>query len=138
MKPVVGAMAILFRDEKILMIRRSKEPDAGRWSFPAGKIETGETICEAVCRELVEETGLSAHAGDIITAVDAIERESNGNTRFHFVIIAVSCHFETGELVAGDGVREARWVTPAEAKSLDLATGFDVLAVLDAARLKRA
>jgi ADP-ribose pyrophosphatase YjhB (NUDIX family) len=85
---------------------------------------------------LAEETGLSAQIGDVITAIDAIETNSDGTTRFHFVIIAVSCYSAAGEMLAGDDAAEARWVSPAEVCSLDLATGFDVLAVLRAAHLE--
>jgi ADP-ribose pyrophosphatase YjhB (NUDIX family) len=123
-------MAVLFREAKVLLIRRSKEPDAGRWSLPAGKIEAGESINDAAIRELAEETGISADAGGVITAVDAIDYGQDGALRFHFVIVAVSCYWKSGDPVAGDDAIDVGWFSPSELDTLVLASGFDVRAVV--------
>lgn len=128
--PTVGVMAVLIRDEEVLMVRRSKEPDAERWSLPAGKIEWGEDIGAAALRELAEETSISAIAGPAFTAVDAIDVDQAGAVRHHFVIVAVPCQWLSGEPHAGDDALEARWFRPADIEGLALARGFDVAEVI--------
>ncbi|HEX5077821.1 MAG TPA: NUDIX hydrolase [Geminicoccaceae bacterium] len=133
MEPTVGVMAVLLRDGKVLLVRRSKEPDAGRWSFPAGKIEMGETIEHAALRELAEETAVKAKAGQVLTAVDVIDYDLNDSVRHHFVIIAVPCAWISGEPIAGDDATDARWFSVSDVSHLDLARGFDVAGMVKAA-----
>jgi ADP-ribose pyrophosphatase len=132
-RPVAGVMAIVRKHGQFLLVRRSKAPDAGRWSFPAGKIERGETLGEAALRELSEETGIVARFGKVLTAVDAIEYDAGGDLRFHFVIVAARCDWQAGDPQPGDDALEARWFTPEQIRSLDLATGFDIAAILNLA-----
>ena len=66
--PCVGA--ILADGERILLIRRGHEPEAGRWSLPGGRIEPGETDQQALVREVREETGLEVIPGPLVGAVD--------------------------------------------------------------------
>src|SRR5690606_35262418 len=110
-RPVAGVMAIVRKHGQFLLVRRSKAPDAGRWSFPAGKIERGETLGEAALRELSEETGIVARFGKVLTAVDAIEYDAGGDLRFHFVIVAARCDWQAGDPQPGDDALEARWFT---------------------------
>ncbi|MBY3433855.1 NUDIX hydrolase [Rhizobium laguerreae] len=125
-RPVVGAMAVVVRDHKLLMVRRRNQPDAGRWSFPAGKIEFGEAIDTAVAREVAEETGVKATAGRIITAVDAIDRDDDGKVQHHFVIVVLLCQWTAGEPKASDDATDAGWFTLAELEDLDLPAAFDL------------
>ena len=132
-RPIAGVMAIVRKPGQFLLVRRSKAPDAGRWSFPAGKIERGETLGEAALRELSEETGIVARFGKVLTAVDAIEYDAGGDLRFHFVIVAARCDWQAGDPQPGDDALEARWFTPRQIRDLDLATGFDIAAILNLA-----
>ncbi|MGO7541264.1 NUDIX hydrolase [Rhizobium beringeri] len=128
-RPVVGAMAVVVREDRLLLVRRRNEPDAGRWSFPAGKIEFGETIDTAAIRELAEETGVSATAGRIITAVDAIDYDDEGKVQHHFVVVALLCQWITGDPQANDDATDARWFMLAELDDLDLPAAFDLKAI---------
>ncbi len=58
LRPIVATIGVLFKDEKVLLVRRANPPDVGRWGFPGGKIEHGEAIKDAAVRELYEETSI--------------------------------------------------------------------------------
>jgi mutator protein MutT len=122
-------MAIVVREDRLLLVRRRNQPDAGRWSFPAGKIEFGETIDTAAIRELAEETGVSATSVNIITAVDAIDYDDDGNVQHHFVVVAVLCEWIAGDPQANDDATDARWFLLTELDDLDLPAAFDLKAI---------
>jgi ADP-ribose pyrophosphatase YjhB (NUDIX family) len=105
--PVAAAIAVVVRGDRLLLVRRSQKPDAGRWGFPGGKIEPGETIVAAALRELAEETGVAADAVEVLTAVDVIRRD--GETLHHYVLAAVLCRWRHGEGVPGSDAHEAAW-----------------------------
>jgi len=109
--PRIAALAVVVRDGRALLVRRRLEPDADLWGFPGGHVDLGETVAECAVRELVEETGISAAAGQLLTTIDVIRRGERGRTRFHFVLVAVSCDYLSGEPEAADDVAEARWVS---------------------------
>lgn len=109
-RPVVAALAVVLRGDTVLLVQRANPPDAGLWGFPGGKIEFGEPLLAAAARELAEETGVTAHPLRVIDALDVHDRAENGHLRSHFVLVAVLCTWQSGEPVAGDDARDARWV----------------------------
>lgn len=124
--PVVATIAVLFRNDEVLLVRRANPPDAGRWGFPGGKMELGETVEAAAVRELYEETGVRAAAGKVFNAVDAYDVDDAGCLRSHFVLIAVLCFWESGEPIAADDALDAAFVPMAALGSSDLALSLDV------------
>ncbi|XOZ33840.1 NUDIX hydrolase [Halomonadaceae bacterium KBTZ08] len=124
--PVPATISALVDGNACLLVRRANPPDAGRWGFPGGKIEPGESIHDAAVRELREETGLSARAGQVFSAVDVFDHDEQGALRRHFVLIAVLCHDANGTLAAGGDALEARWFDLAELDAAALATSFGV------------
>ncbi|WP_418648244.1 NUDIX hydrolase [Thauera butanivorans] len=119
----------MFLDGRILLVRRANPPDAGRWGFPGGKIDAGETIENAAVRELLEETGVHAEAHRVFTAVDVFDRDGDGRLRRHFVLIAVLCKWQSGQPIAGDDALEARWFELDELDESGLALSLDVARV---------
>lgn len=116
--PCVGAI-ITDRAGRILLVKRGHDPEAGRWSVPGGRIEPGESDQEAVIREVREETGLEVEVGRLVGAVERPGR--NG------AVVDIRDYAATvtgGELTAGDDAADARWVRPAELRSLPLTTGL--------------
>ncbi len=116
--PVVGVGALVWRDDRLLLIRRNKPPQAGEWSIPGGRQEIGETLFEAAAREVHEETGITVVPVRIVTAVDSIHRDADGRPEWHYTIVDVAAEWQSGEPVAADDAREARWATLAEAEAL--------------------
>ncbi|HEY8604481.1 NUDIX hydrolase [Tsuneonella suprasediminis] len=125
-RPIAATIAVVLREGQVLLVRRANPPDAGRWGFPGGKIETGETIEQAAIRELYEETAIRGEAGKVITAVDAFEQDEDGGLRRHFILIAVLCRWCSGEPVAGDDALEARWFDLADLKDANVALSLNV------------
>lgn len=128
-RPIAAAIAAVFLDGKILLVRRANPPDAGRWGFPGGKIEAGETIENAAVRELREETGVDAEALRVFTAVDAFDHDEQGRLRQHFILLAVLCKWRSGRPIAGDDALEAKWFGLDELDEAGLALSLDVAAV---------
>src|SRR5436305_512602 len=88
--PVVGVGAVVIHGGEVLLIRRGKEPLKGRWLIPGGTVELGETLEEAVVREVREETGLEVRPDEVVLVFDRIERQGPVVSR-HFVIVDYRC-----------------------------------------------
>ncbi len=112
--PVVGVGAVVVRDGKALVIKRAHEPREGEWSLPGGLLELGESLQEAVRREIKEETSLDITVGPIIETFDRVHRDDAGKIRYHFVIVDFVCWPDGGEAVAGSDAEGVAWVTAAE------------------------
>ena len=115
----MGAVAVA--DGRLLLIRRGHGPAAGEWSIPGGRVEGGETLAEAVVRELAEETGLEAVCDDLVGWVERIGADH------HFVILdfLVTVLDDPEKLpVAGGDAAEAAWVALGEVSHLRLTEGL--------------
>jgi len=93
-----------------VLIRRGKEPRKDQWSIPGGHLEWGESLHEALLREVHEETGLSVELVGLIDTVDLITEDGSGNITRHYVLIDFAVRAIGGELRAGSDAAEARWV----------------------------
>jgi mutator protein MutT len=112
-QPVVGIGAVIVKDGKALIVKRAHDPYKGQWSIPGGRVELGETLAEAVRREMREETGLEVSVGALIEVFERVERQ-DGRIRYHFVIVDYLCTCVGGSLCAGDDAVDAVWVTSEE------------------------
>lgn len=128
-RPIAATLAVVVRRHEVLLVRRANPPDAGRWGFPGGKIDAGETLATAAIRELREETAVHAEARQVLTAVDAFDHADDGTLRQHFVLIALLCQWISGEPIAGDDALEARWVPIADLDRNELVTSLGVAAM---------
>ena len=99
----------------MLLIRRGKQPRLGEWSLPGGAVERGETLIQALAREIAEETGLVIEIGEKIDVVDAIARDAAGNITSHYVLVDFSAHWHGGEASPASDVVDCKWVTAEEA-----------------------
>ena len=131
-QPIAAAIAAVLRGERVLLVRRSHRPDAGRWGFPGGKIEPGETIIAAALRELGEETGIAANPVEVLTAVDVIRRD--GAKLHHYVLIAVLCRWTAGEGVAASDAEEIGWSEIGSIRALEKSPDVERVAALALAR----
>jgi ADP-ribose pyrophosphatase YjhB (NUDIX family) len=112
--PVVGVGAVVVRGEKALIVKRAHEPRKGEWSLPGGLLELGESLQDAVRREIQEETGLDIEVGPMIETFDRVHRDERGRIRYHFVIVDFVCWSRSGDAVPSSDADGAAWVTAGE------------------------
>lgn len=120
--PRLAVGVIVEDDGDLLLVQRGRDPHRGRWSVPGGRVRAGETLSEAVTRELREETGLEAVCGELIGWVERLPEAAGAP---HFVILDFRAHlFERGEPVAGDDASDARWTPLPLVAELPLVPGL--------------
>ncbi len=119
-RPVVGVGAVVWRGERVLLIRRAKPPRAGEWSLPGGAQELGEGVLEAARREVREETGLELVRIELLTVVDSIARDEQGRVRWHYTLVDVWAEAAEGEARPGGDAAEVGWFTLDELEGLGL------------------
>jgi 8-oxo-dGTP diphosphatase len=103
---------VVVRAGKVVLIRRGKPPLKGRWTVPGGTVELGESLSQALVREVREETGLVVRPGPALALLDHIRRE-RGRVRYHFVIVDFLCRHVSGAGQAGSDAVALAWVAPA-------------------------
>jgi 8-oxo-dGTP diphosphatase len=118
--PQVAVGAIIFKDERILLVKRAKPPAKGMWAIPGGKIISGESMKEALKREIKEETNLDINIGEVVYVFDVMEYDEDKQLSFHYVIIDFECTYKDGILKAGDDALDASWVAENELDGLNL------------------
>jgi ADP-ribose pyrophosphatase len=116
--PKVAVGAVVFKDERVLLVRRGQPPSEDLWAIPGGSVEIGETLQEAAEREILEETGIKIRAKEPVFTFDVIDRDRTARIRFHYVIVDVAADYVSGIPKAGDDAIEARWVTAEEINAL--------------------
>ncbi len=118
-RPIVGVGAVILRGSSVLLIRRGSPPMRGQWTLPGGVVELGETLGEAVRREIKEETNLQIRVGPLLELFERIER--NGRRVAYHYVIADYLGFRTGgSLRPASDVSEARFVDRSELKNYHL------------------
>lgn len=108
-RPIVGVGAVIIDSGRVLLVRRGHAPLKGEWSVPGGALEVGETLAEAVKREVLEETGLEVEPLAMVDVLDRIARDEAGRVQFHYVLVDFVCRVTGGsEACASDAVG-LRW-----------------------------
>jgi 8-oxo-dGTP diphosphatase len=115
----VGVGGVVVIDGRVVLIRRGKEPLRGRWVIPGGTVELGETLQDALVREMQEETGLLVRPREVVLVFDRIQREGP-SVEYHYVIIDYACEYVSGELKAGSDADEVALVAPEELDGYNL------------------
>lgn len=122
--PRLAVSAGIFRDGKILLVRRAREPAKGIYTFPGGRVEFGESLTEALAREIREETGLIIEIVGLAGYREALPPRTGGHG--HFVILPFAARWVANEVALNDELDDARWLSPENAvKGLQVTQGLD-------------
>lgn len=123
-RPYLAVSAAIFRDGRVLIVRRARPPAHGLYTLPGGGVELGETLEQAVIREVREETALDIAPVDLVGYRQAIARDDAGRIERHFVILPFAARFIGGEILLNEELAEAHWLAPAEISSLKTTEGL--------------
>jgi len=124
--PTPGVGAVIVEDGRLLLIRRGRGAYLDHWAVPGGRQRRGETMREAVVREVHEETGLTVEVGDPLWAGDIMDDEQP--PVYHYTVVDFAATVTGGRLEAGDDAAEVRWVPMGDVRSMSLTpTMIDLL-----------
>lgn len=128
-RPILAVSAAIIRDGKVLVARRNRGPAYGVWTLPGGVVEAGETLIEALVREIDEETGMAIEPVALAGHREVVVRDQSGKVERHFVILCFAARWIRGEPVLNDELADANWLRPAELAPLKTTEGLrDIIA----------
>ena len=120
--PQLAVSAVIFRDGKILLVRRAKSPAKGFYSLPGGRVEFGETLHAALHREVDEETGLEIEIAGLAGWREVVPGTSGGG---HYLIMSFAARWTGNEPVLNDEHDDFRWLAPDALGDLKVTGGLD-------------
>jgi ADP-ribose pyrophosphatase YjhB (NUDIX family) len=129
-RPQLAVSAVIFRDGKMLLLKRAKSPGHGFWSLPGGRVEFGESLHTALAREVDEEAGLKI---DIVALAGWREvLPGAGGSGGHYLIMSFAARWAAGEVRLNEEHDDFKWVVPGQFGDLKLTGGLPE--VVEAAR----
>lgn len=123
-RPILAVSAAIIRDGQVLIVRRARPPAQGVFTLPGGGVEAGESLTEAVKREVREETALDIEPVAPAGYREAIRRDQAGRVERHFVILAFAARWIAGEPRLNAELTEAHWLRPSELTDLVTTEGL--------------
>lgn len=123
-RPFVAVSAAILRDGKVLIVRRARNPANGLYTLPGGVVEIGETLTEAVAREVREETQLTIEPVALAGHREAIVRDAKGEVERHFIILCFAARWLSGDIALNEELDDARWLSPIELSGLRTTEGL--------------
>jgi ADP-ribose pyrophosphatase YjhB (NUDIX family) len=136
-RPFLAVSAAIVRDGKVLVVRRARNPALSLYTLPGGVVETGETLLQAVAREVREETALTIEPVALAGHREAIVRDAQDRVERHFVILCFAARWLAGEPALNEELDDARWLDPAELSGLRTTEGLAEIVVAAIERLAR-
>ena len=128
-RPQLAVSGAIFRDGKILLVRRARSPAKGFYSLPGGRVEFGESLHTALHREVDEETGLRIEILGLAGWREVLPGNGGGG---HYLIMSFAARWTAREPVLNDEHDDFKWLQPGHFGDLKLTGGL--LEVVEAAR----
>jgi 8-oxo-dGTP diphosphatase len=127
--PQLAVSAAIFRDDKILLVRRARSPAKGFYSLPGGRVEFGESLHAALQREVDEETGLRIEIAGLAGWREVLPATAGGG---HYLIMSFAARWTANDVVLNDELDDFKWLAPDGLGDLKLTGGL--VEVIEAAR----
>jgi 8-oxo-dGTP diphosphatase len=122
-RPYLAVSAAIIREGRVLIARRAKGASTGAFTLPGGVVEAGETLHQAIVREVREETAIAVEPIALAGQREFITRDADGRVSRHFVILCFACRWLAGEgTPLLEELSELRWLEPAEISGLKTTT----------------
>ena len=137
-RPYLAVSAAIVRDGHVLVVQRARAPAKDLFTLPGGVVECGETLLEAVTREVQEETGLAIEPVALAGHREHVVRAADGRVERHFVILAFAARWTAGEPSLSEELAQARWIRPTDLKNLPTTEGLADIVAAAFARLEEA
>ncbi len=122
-RPQLAVSAAIFRDGELLLVRRAVDPARGFYSLPGGRVEFGESLEQAVAREVSEETGLAIDVVGLAGFREVLPDSARGLAG-HYVILSFAARWRDGEVTLNHELDDARWLDPADFGDLKTTAGL--------------
>ncbi len=119
-QPLLGVGAVILKNDKILLVKRKFEPKARFWTLPGGMVELGESLDQALKREIREECGIKIEPQKIIDVIDYIERDEDDQVKYHYLLVDFQAEQIGGTLSPSSDVLDAGWFDLSELSGLTL------------------
>jgi ADP-ribose pyrophosphatase YjhB (NUDIX family) len=119
--PQLAVSAAIFHGGKILLVRRARSPAKGFYSLPGGRVEFGETLHEALHREVDEETALKIEIVGLAGWREVVPGAGGGG---HYLIMSFAARWTAGEPVLNDELDDFRWLQPDALGDLTVTSGL--------------
>jgi len=123
-RPELAVSAAIFRDGRVLVVCRAQAPLAGTWTLPGGRVELGETLVEAITREIAEETTLTIRVKGLAGYREIILDEALEGRGRHFVILPFAAEWVSGEVRLNEELGDFRWCHIPEIADLPTTPGL--------------
>jgi 8-oxo-dGTP diphosphatase len=134
-RPYLAVSAAIFRDGRVLIVRRARPPAHGLYTLPGGGVELGESLEQAVVREVREETTLEVEPVALAGYRQAIARDDAGRIERHFVILPFAARWIAGEVLLNEELAEAYWLNPDQLSGLTTTEGLAQIVTAAAERI---
>src|SRR5271157_3248225 len=119
-RPLVGAGAVVHRKGRVLLVRRAFPPNKGKWAFPGGLVELGESIPDAAVREIREETGLKVRLEGLLDVATDIDRDKASRIRYHYALVDYRARPVGGKLRLNAESTDYGWFSEEETRRLSM------------------
>ena len=123
-RPFLAVSAGIIREGRILIVRRARKPANGVYTFPGGVVEAGETLTDAVMREVREETGLIIEPVVLAGYREAIFRDGQNKVARHFVVMSFAARWVSGEIALNEELDDAQWMQPSDIAGMKTTEGL--------------
>ena len=123
-RPFLAVSAAIIRGDRVLLTQRARGPANRVWTMPGGVVEAGETLSEALVREIEEETKIKIEPVALAGHREVVVRDASGRPERHFVIMCFASRWVSGEPQLNEELADARWVQLSELPQYETTEGL--------------